>query len=427
MMGWRIRLVIVVFAMIEFDTLTAFLNISSKVFLPEKQKVPSSKSVEFYALPKEKTTGSNSTNGKQGIFFFRTESAIEKSSKNNERSVKKDKEDGFLKSFWKKNISGKKGEARNGGGGRNNNAKIINNIEKKSKIMDRSLKSVENKIDEIRNKIESRRRDEAETKESQRKLKEKVVIDREKKKQQILEKRRNTMDRKRKKEKDQRNSYEKQMNFFQKVAINSGSNDTKVNGEFKEETDDKNPIQSTPIISKLIRSNNETVKPPKEKSGFNPVSGAQRLISSVWGSTAGSRNQWIVALPKRRIDPGEVVPVNVGGLDLLVIASRDEGKIYCIANSCSHLGTPLETGTFERRKTDRPTDSTDGCEDCMVCPLHQTAFSVETGEVNGPWCPHPPVIGNIMGMVKQKLPIATFDIRIRGKNIEVKINSRVTF
>jgi len=263
-----------------------------------------------------------------------------------------------------------------------------------------------------------------------------------------MEGKRKRMEGKRKEAKDQRDTNEQEMNFFQKVASipesqdtskkdrsilseesrSNRRNETEVKSELREENIYKSSLQSIkPFISKLIRSSNETVKPPKEKSGFNPVAGTQRLISSVWESTIGSRDEWIVALPKRNIDPGVVVPVNVAGIDMLVIASRDGEKIYCIANSCSHLGTPLETGSFERRKTDRPIDSADGCENCIVCPLHQTAFSVETGEVNGPWCPYPPFIGSIMGAVKQKSPIATFDIRIRGKNIEVKMNSLVTF
>ena len=40
-----------------------------------------------------------------------------------------------------------------------------------------------------------------------------------------------------------------------------------------------------------------------------------------------------------------MVPVEVDGLAILVAADLD-GKIFAIANSCPHLGTPLENGRF---------------------------------------------------------------------------------
>lgn len=43
------------------------------------------------------------------------------------------------------------------------------------------------------------------------------------------------------------------------------------------------------------------------------------------------------------IAAGDLVPVEVDGLAILVAADLD-GKIFAIANSCPHLGTPLENG-----------------------------------------------------------------------------------
>lgn len=166
-----------------------------------------------------------------------------------------------------------------------------------------------------------------------------------------------------------------------------------------------------------------------------PPSAAAKFFSNVWNTTASAfsrgEEEWVPLIKKTRIDPGEYIPVQVQGLDLLVVASRD-GKVHCLANSCSHMGTPLETGRLESR----PKEDADGkkilsksvppkveCEDCIICPLHQTAFSLETGEVRGEWCPHPPVIGPAMGNVKKTSPVATFDIRTKGEYIEVRINS----
>lgn len=50
-------------------------------------------------------------------------------------------------------------------------------------------------------------------------------------------------------------------------------------------------------------------------------------------------------LKSNDIAAGDLVPVEVDGLALLVAADLD-GKIFAIANSCPHLGTPLENGRY---------------------------------------------------------------------------------
>jgi nitrite reductase/ring-hydroxylating ferredoxin subunit len=221
------------------------------------------------------------------------------------------------------------------------------------------------------------------------------------------------------------------------------------------------------------------------KTGENPLSGAIKFFGSAatdlkqkseqdWGGYLGNAQkfvldaasggmkrftksaddseEWLPVFPKTRISPGEMVPATIADIDVLVIASSDGRKLYCIANSCPHLGTPLETGLLERRpiesnpsiKSTTNTDSTDtdddkpylisemevmsllqqdGCEDCIVCPLHHTAFALSSGQVRGEWCPYPPVIGKIMGTVNPKNPAAVFDIRYKGKNVEVRLNT----
>jgi nitrite reductase/ring-hydroxylating ferredoxin subunit len=188
------------------------------------------------------------------------------------------------------------------------------------------------------------------------------------------------------------------------------------------------------------------------ESRSNPLSVAQKYISSFFESQK-VKEEWVVVAPKTRIAPGQMVPITVAGLDLLLVASKDGSALYCTANSCPHLGTPLEVGMLERRPIElssennnpnrtsstledegmsilQETDiakllSQDGCEDCIVCPLHKTAFALASGEVRGEWCPYPPVIGTMMGAIKGKSSLPTFDVRTRGKNIEVRINSPI--
>jgi nitrite reductase/ring-hydroxylating ferredoxin subunit len=189
----------------------------------------------------------------------------------------------------------------------------------------------------------------------------------------------------------------------------------------------------------------------KANKPINTRSVAQKFLSNIVTDSSKSKEQWVAVCPKTRLSPGEIVPVNAAGLELILVASKDGQNVYCMANSCPHLGTPLETGFLERRPMETtsnfpkdtaaaffapppfPSDlqesdiaallSNDGCEDCIVCPLHKTAFALQSGEVRGEWCPYPPVLGKMMATVKQSTTAAVFDVRTKGKNIEVRINT----
>jgi len=178
----------------------------------------------------------------------------------------------------------------------------------------------------------------------------------------------------------------------------------------------------------------------------NVFEASSTAMSTAWQTirttaSKGEEDEWIPVCQKMRISPGEVYPVVAGGLELLVIGSKDGTKVFCVSNTCPHLGTPLETGMVERRpcsKVTGPTKSTglntdddtkvsvdDGNEECIVCPLHKTAFSLDTGEVRGEWCPYPPILGKVMGAVKAQNNLTTFTMRSRGKNLEIKISSTI--
>ena len=61
------------------------------------------------------------------------------------------------------------------------------------------------------------------------------------------------------------------------------------------------------------------------------------------GKAIPKKEEWVAVLKSKDIAAGDLVPVEVDGLALLIAADLD-GKIFAVANSCPHLGTPLENG-----------------------------------------------------------------------------------
>jgi nitrite reductase/ring-hydroxylating ferredoxin subunit len=216
--------------------------------------------------------------------------------------------------------------------------------------------------------------------------------------------------------------------------------------------------KTPPVGNKKV----EPIRPEPPNTVNNPLNAATSAASAATAAATkfvsnalqqfpyrggSSAEQWVPVFSKTRLAPGEIVPVTIGGIDLIVVASKDGRKLYCMANSCPHLGTPLETGQLTRMPIENAINSNsnsiayasssaaltelevtrllsqDGCEDCIVCPLHKTCFSLQTGQVRGEWCPYPPILGKIVGALKGPTAAAVFDIRTRGKMIEVRINS----
>ncbi|CAM9430795.1 unnamed protein product [Choristocarpus tenellus] len=124
---------------------------------------------------------------------------------------------------------------------------------------------------------------------------------------------------------------------------------------------------------------------------------------------AAKKEEWVSVLKTSEIAPGELVGVETDGLQLLIAADQ-KGAIYATANICPHLGTPLDQGSIN-------------AAGAIVCPLHKSAFSLETGELVGDWCPFPPLLGPlVLGKLEPPKNLAVFNVRASGGNIQVLIN-----
>jgi nitrite reductase/ring-hydroxylating ferredoxin subunit len=108
--------------------------------------------------------------------------------------------------------------------------------------------------------------------------------------------------------------------------------------------------------------------------------------------------------------PTQLIAQVLGGNDVLV--GKDEsGAIFCVANLCPHIGTPMSEGA-------------DVIGDAIICPLHGSSWNVKTGDLID-WCPSPPIIGPLTGLVVNKKNLLIFESRTSffGGDIEVLVDT----
>lgn len=99
--------------------------------------------------------------------------------------------------------------------------------------------------------------------------------------------------------------------------------------------------------------------------------------------------EWTTVAGSAELGEGETVAAMAGAAR--VFLHLRDGHIYALANTCSHLGGPLDEGTVH-----------DGC---ITCPWHGSTFRLETGEI-------------VRGPASSAQP--TYDVRENAGQIEVR-------
>lgn len=100
-------------------------------------------------------------------------------------------------------------------------------------------------------------------------------------------------------------------------------------------------------------------------------------------------SEYRTVLSERDLTEGKPVRVEIDGTPIVLV--RQGGRVYALADSCSHLGGPLSEGQLQ-----------DGC---IVCPWHGSRFALDDGSVlDGPATFGQPC----------------FDVRASGGQIEVR-------
>ena len=105
--------------------------------------------------------------------------------------------------------------------------------------------------------------------------------------------------------------------------------------------------------------------------------------------------------------------VEVNGKKVLLQYFMDE--LYCVSNKCPHLGISMQGKTALLSAGLEEPKREGSKAPCIVCPAHQTAFDMESGEVEGEWCPKLPGKGvPVLGkaLEKERKPIEVFKTRV---------------
>jgi len=98
---------------------------------------------------------------------------------------------------------------------------------------------------------------------------------------------------------------------------------------------------------------------------------------------------WQQAIADDELHEGDLKRVTIA--DVPVLVTRQQGQVYALAATCSHLGGPLAEGKVENG--------------CVVCPWHGSRFRLNDGRiVNGP----------------ATFPQPVYETRVRDGKIEVR-------
>ncbi len=96
----------------------------------------------------------------------------------------------------------------------------------------------------------------------------------------------------------------------------------------------------------------------------------------------------------------------IDGNKILFILHNEQ--IHAVQAQCPHLKYPLAKGKI-----------TENCE--LVCPLHKSAFDLNTGAVKC-WSPSPPIVGNLLGKISKPKTLRVYSTRVENDQIMVDVS-----
>jgi nitrite reductase/ring-hydroxylating ferredoxin subunit len=121
----------------------------------------------------------------------------------------------------------------------------------------------------------------------------------------------------------------------------------------------------------------------------------------------GGPMNWFAAILENELAEGARQVVKVGGHAILL--THHDGRIYATASACPHMRLPLKGGKIGGYT--------------IVCPWHQSAFDLETGDVKE-WSPWPPAVGRMLGALSREKALPVFPTKVEDGRIWVVIEQK---
>jgi nitrite reductase/ring-hydroxylating ferredoxin subunit len=121
---------------------------------------------------------------------------------------------------------------------------------------------------------------------------------------------------------------------------------------------------------------------------------------------AGAKLKYVNAIPLSDLPkPGKATGAVVGGLDVCIAVGTD-GLIYALGGKAPPTGSPLSDGRVGKKT--------------IKDVQYGTEFNLETGKVEGKWCPGG--IGFLVGKLVGPTDIPTYRVKKSGAFIQVEVD-----
>lgn len=114
---------------------------------------------------------------------------------------------------------------------------------------------------------------------------------------------------------------------------------------------------------------------------------------------------WLKTLPESQLTEGGRQVVKLAGKNVLLL--RHKGELHAVDNTCPHMTLPMRPGKIQ-----------DGA---IICPWHQSAFDLRTGDVKA-WSPWPPGIGPMVGKLSREKALRVFPVKVEDGQIFVNVD-----